>query len=316
MNQIWQSLLFTLGIPAALVTTLKIVDDVFGSGSIGKKLATSFSDTKFYKKPQQWCINAFLAVNEIFGDRLISWRSFIISSIITIIWSVIQIVVSYFFYKNGAIKNIIFDNDIILIKFLLLLLSCILIDYVSVCVTRFVFKKMVKEHALLSVILDFIISVLLFYFSYKLSKFFIAIRGYQDFLTYFQESDFFITILNWFSSPFEIHSELYLLNDVLVSKNASGQVGISSFKANILYAFPEGMLFISSLFTSIWIWSFSISLWLFSLLKKINNAKDFLVKESSINNKPYLSIGTIITILFFIPVFILHLMLSYILGLY
>lgn len=306
LQSLLQSLLFAIGIPFSLFSVLKIVDDVFGSGDIGKKLADTFSSASFHSTPGKWCLSAFLVVDEIFGEKLISLRSFIISSSITIIWVIIQMIGSYFFYKNGIVIDSILKINIMLKKFLLLLSVCILIDYISVCITRLIFRKMILKYTTLSIITDLAVSVSLFYVLYNLFKYFLIIKGYQEFLPYLQDLHPEETILSWLSSPFEVHSQLIALNDIFAQPIGNGQYDLINGNFEVLYNFPEGMLFVSSLFTSVWVWAFSISLWLFNVLKRATSLKNFLVKESSIASKPYLSVGIITTILFFIPAFLFH----------
>lgn len=305
-----ESVLFIFAIPIAIFGGIKICDDVFGSGNFSKKLATLFKSIKIQKKVKSLYYEAFFLTDSIFGQKILSWKSFIISTFITFLWVCSQVVLSYFYNKNGVYFDIIFRDLRLLKIFFLLLVVCIFIDYASLCITRFIIGITINKcknitFLILILFVDLILSSAWFFISYNTAIYLIAIKDFSS-LKQFIDSLNLEIIIDWISNPLQVHSQMVALSNVYATPAGNGAFEITGGNFNILYAFPNGILYISSLFTSIWIWAIILSVIVLNFSIKIDSIKDCLIKESSIDSKPYLSIALIVTILVFIPLFLLY----------
>jgi len=101
---------------------------------------------------------------------------------------------------------------------------------------------------------------------------------------------------------------LQLLNDfsqdMLIEKSKGIYDIKGGLKTEVVYAFPEGIAFYSSLLTSIWLWLHIISYVSFRLAIQTDALKSVLLQVVNIDGKPFSALATMIIIVY-IPISIL-----------
>lgn len=197
------------------------------------------------------------ASDKYFGQKIFSWRALRKSIALSFIWIalVLGICIAIFpNYSNWLGSNI--SKKLILQSAGVLLIAALLIDYLSVCVTRVITKAAVgkcKLMLILALASDLLISILLFYIIFTFTKSLLQPGAHT--------LNLFDSIQVWINPgalPIGIELLQPLTSDMLVQQSD----GIFEIKGGLLteivYAFPESILFMSSLLTSIWLWLYLV----------------------------------------------------------
>ncbi|MDU7036911.1 MAG: hypothetical protein E6341_04985, partial [Staphylococcus simulans] len=131
-------------IPAIIIMmlkSLKYLDDTFGNGSIAKQIPKFLQNFKMQRKVSSFLVNSILLTDIIYGKKIISVRSFVSSCIISSSWVLILLSYSYF-SKQWILSTPVTP---IIYKFLWFFLIGIVIDYVSSCITRWLFNRYINS---------------------------------------------------------------------------------------------------------------------------------------------------------------------------
>ena len=278
---------------AAMLKFLKYLDDAFGNGSIAKKIPKFLQDLKTQRKVSSFLVNSIFLTDIIYGKKIISCRSFISSSIISSLW--ILILLSYSYLLSHPNKQWIFGNPVtpIIYNFLWFFFIGIVIDYISSCITRWLFNRYINSHIIkqiLVVIFNTALSITIFVLSYTTIKELLFTRN-------FSFNTFYNNLVSWISNPMEVSILFQFITDAYLIDKGDGSFDIINGNTEVFFAFPEGIIFLSSLLTSLWSWVFLVALLTNKATRYLDKSKDFLLQQSSIDSKPIFTLGIIITIL-------------------
>lgn len=237
--------------------------------------------------------------DHVFGDRIFSFRAVITSCLISLLWILVVTITcsvmfptyTYWFEQANFFKVIV--NSAIPI-----LIMVLLIDYISVSITR-LFIRNLKTRSFLGLlwvlIIDFIIAATLFY---------IGITG----IKYLLINPIWLSVsesLPYWYKVDSLPTALVTLNDLtsdMLVKRPDGSTDIKGgLLTEVVYAFPEGVAFYSSLLTSIWLWIHIISYTVFKFAVQTDSIKSKLLKIVNIDEKPFSALAAIIVILY-IPI--------------
>ena len=240
-----------------------------------------------------------------FGERIISFKSFIRSAILSAAWmalisiACIMLLPKYrSWFTEYGIVNLFFEYGLILIAFV------IIFDFISVICTRIIVKKSKPSgffKLALTLALDLLISVLIFYTGFSITKYIFIHPGWLDFKT---------SIATWVNLD-QLPIMLKTLNDLtsdMLKRQPDGSILIEGgWNTEIAYAFPEGIAFYSSLLTSIWLWLHVISYACFKTSLSFDKTKNRFLSIVNIDNKPVASLAIIVLIVYaaLIPILII-----------
>lgn len=242
---------------------------------------------------------AFLfASDRFYGRGILSLRAMARSAAFTIGWFCLLLAVCASQFPNyrswlstPGVGNLIW-------KFSAVFLAVgILIDFVSTAVTRALIRWTLRSPKVPSIVVasvDFVFSGLWFYLIFSATKAVVlhgpwpSIKG---------------SLLTWFHLA-ELPIGLMTLNDLtedMLQRQADGTISIvGGWNTEIVYAFPEGVLFLSSLLTSIWLWLYIAAYWSHLVALRFDATKTKLLSISNIEAKPFKSIA-ILSLVFIYP---------------
>ncbi|WP_332776596.1 hypothetical protein [Polaromonas sp.] len=228
------------------------------------------------------------ASDRYFGPKLFSWKALIRSVVLSIFWTTGVLAACIALYPNYSSwlgSNI--SRKLILQSAGVLLAASLVADYLCVCVTRAIARAAVGKGRLWlmsAVAIDLVASVLVFYFLFTAAKLLVhpgnGALGLLDSLRVW---------LNPAGLPIGIELLQPLSADMLVSRGGGNFDIKGGLLTEIVYAFPEPVLFLSSLLTSVWLWLYVLGyLILFAAVRldRIGvSARKFLkVAEDPINS--------------------------------
>jgi hypothetical protein len=279
---------------------LKIIDEVFGGSKLAKKFTRNFKRFNLnpsFGRAYEWSIDI---VSKVYGSRLISFRALIVSMCVSVSWMLAILLLVYFYEGKGAwFFNGPFSG-VVIHRFWWLFFISLLIDFLSCCLTRALLPMAISSSSItkfLILILDLFLSVILFYVLFTFAKY--------SFLPSAKPDGVIDTIGDWFTTIPNLNLVMQLLTDATIIPLGGGEFKIENGNMEAIYAFPEGLVFLSSLLTSFWI---LLHIFTFYLLKLANNfdwIKKILVDSARIREKPFLSMGAIIYFALFIPMLII-----------
>ena len=299
MNENYLKAIFAfVAIPCTFVAVAKYLDEVFGSGTFAKKIARQFAEMRLTPYFSKAYGNAFDLPNFIYGVRVISLRSFCVSVLVAILWFAIQcLFIAIIDGENAWFFNSVFTPLVIKRLWQFILIGAT-IDFISLCATRWMLAYAINKsflQQLFVLVADAILSIGIFFVLFSTTKNFIL--GDLSGRTFFSLG----VLESWFNLPFNLQLTIQLLNDANVIPNGDGTSKLKNFNTVVVYAYPEGMLFISSLLTSIWIWLIIITQKIYGVAYQSNRFKNWMIKQSNIESKPILSVAMLIFILAIVP---------------
>ncbi|THF63289.1 hypothetical protein [Pseudothauera rhizosphaerae] len=193
------------------------------------------------------------ASDRYFGPKLFSWKALLRSIALSIFWiagvlaACIAVYPNYSSWLGGNISR-----KLILQSAGVLLAASLVADYVSVCVTRAIARAVMAKGRLWlmsAVAVDLVASVLVFYFLFTSAKLVVhPANGALGLLD---------SLRVWFNPaglPIGIEFLRPLSADMLVARGDGNFDIKGGLLTEIVYAFPESVLFLSSLLTSVWLW--------------------------------------------------------------
>ncbi len=290
--------IFFLNVPIVVGIVLKIskwLDDAFGKGDVAQQIPDYLRKLKINKPFSSFLISSVYLSDIIYGKKIISFRAFLTSSIVTFLFFIIFCITlvlknPHSWLSISIIKKLVWE------KFSYLMIFGIFIDYFSISLTRYIFnwssKKNIKVQVV-SVFLDFVFSIFLFSILFFICKSIILSQNilYENVFNILTNQ-----IIEWFKYPSELSLQLVTLDDWYIYPNGKIEGG----KSEIIYAFPEGILFFSSLFTSFFGIVFLLASILYKCTSKLDKLKSFLLKQSA-SDKPIFCATIILLTTVFLP---------------
>lgn len=265
-----------------------------------KEFANKFKNLKVSSSTRSAFELFQFASDHFYGGRLFSIRAFISSATFSVFWFFSIFFICAWWWPGFLLFLSTPHANKFLWKYaIFFLLVGVVIDFLSTVMTRVIIRLSLKNFNISLIfiaIADLFFSLILFYLSFSLAKYIIFHTSFQSIL---------MALKQWLE-PWAITA------DVTGDKNLTG----AAFKSNIgliradgqlvevIYAFPEGILFFSSLLTSTWLWLYIASYWLHKTALGVDSAKTILLNISNFENKPFKSIG-IITLIFIYPLIVI-----------
>lgn len=287
------------GAVAAFFGVAKIVDDVFGQKSIGQGAATYFLN--FDPKPTfaRAYVKASLLSEHLFGDRLFSLQALLVSAAISCLWILLMVIAEIGLNGKGSwVFNSVFSG-VVLRQFWYFMLVGVSIDFLSTVVARGLLLYAVDRRSPVKVamlLLYILLSVTLFYFLYTSAK--TVILGKSMFANPID------SLANWLGYAFNLQLGFTLLSDATLRPNGPYEISVDNGNLMVSYAFPEGMLFLSSLLPALWILVHIASYWMYGAVQAFAYAFQRLFKQASTESKPFTSIGLIICMIVAFPLWL------------
>ncbi len=288
--------------PLAALVVLKYLDDGFGGGEFARRLGVSFKDFKLPASFSRAYVNTVFLSDAIFGSKIFSLRALLASAAMTTIWIAVQC--GLIVVIDGSAAWVFSDIFVqaIAYQFWGFLILGVGIDFLSVCATRYIIvyalNRTVKTQITI-LLLELIFSIVLFYLCYQSSKYLFVSSLDKD----VEYSSLLQSLNIWTTNLFHVDLVLQAVDDITIIPNSSESFDVQNGNTRVVYAVPEGMLFMSSLLTSLWIWAVVVMQLFLDFLRKIISMKNMLVIQSSIETKPIFSIGLIVTGLVLTPIF-------------
>lgn len=229
--------------------------------------------------------------NAIFGHKLMSWRAFWVSFLLTNIWALIFILVFSARYSMFRVWMLnIIEIGTLRWSALVIYFSVLIIEFLSICLTRKIYRlalskgKKVFGWALLA---DLIGSVSLYYFGLSVAKLIFLHRSTMSPVE---------ALLVWLG-PENLTTLLQVTENFDMSNFKPD--GHGAFKTDIplsteiVYAFPEGVFFFTSLLTSIWLWGYIAAYSLAYVCVRIDRLHPVLWRWVRIDEQPLLVLSVL-----------------------
>lgn len=237
--------------------------------------------------------------NAIFGHRLVSWRAFGVSFLLTNIWALVFILVFSLKYSvfSEWMLNIV-ELSSLRWPALAVYLSILIIEFLSICLTRKIYRVTLSrgnKFFLWALLIDLVGSISLYYLGLTLAKF---IFLHHDALSPMA------SLMAWLD-PNNPTALLQVTKDFDMSNfrpdghgNFTTDIPLST---EVVYAFPEGVFFITSLLTSIWLWGYIAAYSLAYTCVRIDKLQPVLWSWFKIEEQPLLVLSVVFgTIVLFI----------------
>lgn len=226
-----------------------------------------------------------------FGRRLLSWRALGRSAVVSLCCFAFLCSVSlYINLVRGRLRLGIFQPTVIS-TFLMLLVACIVIDYISVCATRWLIrisKERSGHFKILVFVADFLLSAVIFTLLFTPSKIIISGVASSELATWMRKPIEFIwsETQPWWHLT-ELPMLLRVTHDVHFTLGADGKpVPTEPIQTVVSYIYPESAAFFSSMLTSMWLWMY-LSAWLVSgLTARLDVVKRFAVRHAAVKADP------------------------------
>ena len=294
------------GAMLAFLAVPKLADEVFGGGPTAQRLALAAKNFDLKPSFSKAYVAATYWSDSVYGPRLLSWRALFVSVGVSLSWLAVLAIAALCTYgKHAWLLNPVFAGAVAT-QFWYFFGIGLVIDFISVCMTRALLLFAVDKGSLvkaLVLVLDLVGSAVLFYTLYGLAKYAVYGDGSQT----FSAIGFARSLSNWFDSLYNLQLISQFIHDATFIPDGMGNVQILNGEAEIVYAFPEGMIFCASLLTTLWIAVHIAAYWFLQGASKISAAAQALIKESSLTARPFLSISTIACVLVLVPCWLVSL---------
>lgn len=267
-----------------------------------KKIAGLLTTTNIKTGTRQLLHSYLTLNNKIFGRRIVSIRSFTASLMLTCIWSV-SIILIYAYNSPGLTEWLWNITTLSSLRrpAIAALVTVLLMDYASICLTRKIFRNAVakgKKSFAPFILLDLTASILLYYTGITIFK-----------LSYFQKAflDPLTSIGIWIT-PADITTHLSVLKTFNLRDGTFNGDGTYTFKeplsTEVIYAFPEGVFFFASLLTSIWLWLYILAYYLAFIAVRADIIKPKILNQFSVEDKPLTTATTLMALIILTGIFI------------
>lgn len=257
-----------------------------GASNLAKQEIARVAKKRVLLPASRSAFNFFvLASDKFFGKKLFSWKAFLRSVVLSALWIFLILAICFFTIPNYKIwlgselsRKLILNSAVPLVS------ASLVLDFFSLCLTRYIVKSSLGKrntHIYISILIDLFLSVLLFYIGFSLVKAAFSpghmIMGPLDALHI------------WLSPsvlPTEIMTLQPLTTDMLVPDGKGAFTIKGGLLTEIVYGFPEAILFLSSLFTSIWLWLYVLGYVLLYSAVRIDKVSVWLTKRLDFDHSP------------------------------
>jgi hypothetical protein len=277
------SLLVVLASILAFHRVIVVLEESISEASraqIGRRLLSGD-----FRKGTRKVLEIYLNLNNtLFGRKIFSLRSFSVSAILTSIWGIcFTLNFAYSFPTFDQALDMMVNTPNLRNLALLALLVVLIIDYLSISMTRKIYRTTVakgKSSFLVALVSDLLGSVALYYVGISIFKFFISDRFLLN------PSD---SVRIW-TDPTQVSMGIRVIEDFDFS--AGHRIDANTFQFDkpletvVTYMFPEGVFFISSLMTSVWLWMYVLAYSAAWLMVRVNKIKKFVLPHLNVDKKP------------------------------
>lgn len=273
-----------------LFAVAKVAEDAVQPG-IGKRFAKEFRQLAATPSVSRAYVLASLSSEAVFGSRLLSLRAFVISVALSIGWILTFLLISWLTY---GYRLWIFDGTFpffVIKRFWGFAVLGVMTDYLSTQITRKLLLLSVSTGVFkkcLVVGLNVLLATTNFYLLFSIAKWIVIGDGFENVAD---------AIGNWIFN----FSGLDLLSKFIhvprFVPDGPGQLRIENGGAEVVYAFPEGLFYLSSLLTTVWVWLHLGGALLLKAAISIDALKSRLVSLSNIDGKPFMSAAAIFSVM-------------------
>lgn len=281
------------------------IDRAIGEGSIAKSIAKRFSEfviNPSFSRAYNWAIEI---VEQIYGPRLFSLRALSMSFVMSGFWMASILLVIYLFEGGEAWFFREPFLGLVAHKYWWFFMVTMLIDFFSLCMTRVLLPIAISSTArvkLCILFIDIFLSMLVFYGAFEVLKF-VCLHTTPD-------DNFFATIRSWVQSMPSLILNLQAMNDITLIPDGMGNFQMKDGNLEVVYAFPEGLAFASSMLTSIWVLMHILTFYLLRLAFKVDGLKQFCLRQTKIDSNPFTAMTFTMVVILSIPAFVFLLFFS------
>jgi hypothetical protein len=236
------------------------------------------------------------ASDRFYGRRLFSFRSIWRSILLSLGWIFLVFLSSSMYLP--VFSRAMIASSVFLEVALTLLSTGLIIDFASTCLTRWLIRLSLGKGRFFAVVIffvDIVLSVFLFYFVFSLTKD-ILLHHHQ--LMNYSVQEFSDTIRSWLrlwttTAEATVPGSTGLARGHNLTWNPGDRIltDPTGLSLELTYMFPEGILFYSSILTSLWMWLYLSGYLVHFAALRVDALKSFLLRISNIDEKPFKSIG-------------------------
>ncbi|MFM0232150.1 MULTISPECIES: hypothetical protein [Paraburkholderia] len=273
-----------------LIAAAKVAEDAVQPG-IGKRFAAEFKQLAATPSVSRAYVLASLSSEAVFGVRLLSLRALVVSVAISIGWILTFLLISWLMYGH---RLWVFDGmfpPFVIKRFWGFAVLGVLADYLSTLVTRKLLLVSVSASVLtkcLVVVGNVLLVTANFYSLFGVTKWIVVGSGFENIVD---------SVKNWIFNFSGLDLLNRLIHDATLVPDGPGQFRIENGETEVVYAFPEGLFFLSSLLTTVWVWLHLGGALLLKAAVNVDVLKNWLVSLSNIDGKPFMSAAAIFAVM-------------------
>lgn len=273
-----------------LIATAKVAEDAVQPG-IGKRFAAEFRQLAATPTVSRAYVLASLSSEAMFGVRLLSLRALGVSVAISTGWILIFLAISWLMYGH---RLWVFDGTFppfVIKRFWGFAVLGVLADFLSTLVTRKLVLVSVSAGVLTKcfvVIGNVLLVTANFYLLFGVTKWIVVGSGFQNIVD---------SVENWIFNFPGLDLLNKLIHNATLVPDGPGQFRIENGETEVVYAFPEGLFFLSSLLTTVWVWLHLGGALLLKVAINVDGLKNWLVSLSNIDGKPFMSAAAIFAVM-------------------
>jgi hypothetical protein len=240
------------------------------SDAYKRRLGERLFDAQVTPKAQHAFELFAFAADRYFGRKLVSRASFMRSVALSLFWMACVGVAAALQLRNPSPT---YPPSRILLSTAEVLPAILLIDFASVCMTRFLVRWSLPKGGYVVIyvaVLDLILSVLFFWTMLSLLKI-VVLRMHGVGAAEAYDLAFRLDQLKWWSDP--------------------RRVAFVHYKGWPIYIAPEGIFFFSSLLASVWMWLYVIGYGLLAGAARIDVVKIRFAGVCNLRERPFFSIA-------------------------
>lgn len=243
--------------------------------------------------------------NAIFGYKILSWKALWVSFLLTNMWGAIFISVFCFKYSlfRAWMMNII-ELESLRWPALIVYFSVLVVEFLSISFTRKIYRVTLsdgKRTFAWALFLDIVGSVGLYYVGLTFAKLVLLHHTAMSPIT---------SVEVWLD-PNNLTTLLRVVEDFDMSNfkpDGEGHLTTSvPLSTEVVYAFPEGVFFFTSLLTSIWLWGYISAYSVAYACVRIDRFKPVLWRWVKIEEQPLL----VLSVLSGLVVFAVYLLVTF-----
>lgn len=284
----------TFGLIAAtigfLIAAAALAEDAV-QPRIGKRFATEFRKLATTPSVSRAYVLASLSSEAVFGSRLLSVRAVVVSVLISIGWILTFLVISWLMYGH---RLWIFDETFppfVIRRFWGFAVLGVLADYLATLVTRKLLLVSISGGTITKcfvVVGNALLVIVNFYLLFGVAKWSVVGSGFEN---------IFYSVKDWIVNFSGLDLLNRLIHDATLVPDGPGQFRIENGETEVVYAFPEGLFFLSSLLTTVWVWLHLGGALLLKAAINVDALKNWLVVLSNIDGKPFKSAAAILVVM-------------------